>query len=67
MGACVVGFLLQMAVGAKLYYILGLVPALFWSKFFVWQLVTYIFLHGGFWHILFNLFALWIFGSEIER
>ena len=65
--ACVVGFLLQMTVGARLYYALGLVPALFWSKLFVWQLVTYIFLHGGLWHLLFNLFALWIFGSELER
>ncbi len=67
MGACVVGFLLQAAIGPKLYYYLGLVPALFWGKFFVWQLVTYIFLHGGFWHLLFNLFVLWIFGGEIER
>lgn len=67
MGACVVGFLLQMAVGARVYYALGLVPALFWHKFFVWQLATYIFLHGGLFHLLFNLFALWIFGCEIER
>ena len=67
-GACVVGFLLQWVVGARFYYyILGLVPFLFWHKFFVWQLVTYIFLHGGLWHLLFNLFALWIFGSELER
>lgn len=67
MGACVVGFLLQAAIGPKFYYYLGLVPALFWGKFFVWQLVTYIFLHGGIFHLLFNLFALWIFGGEIER
>ncbi|UCD71070.1 MAG: rhomboid family intramembrane serine protease [Syntrophobacterales bacterium] len=65
--ACVVGFLLQMTVGAKLNYFLGLVPVLFWGKLFLWQLVTYIFLHGSLWHLLFNLFALWIFGSEIER
>ncbi len=31
-----------------------------------WQLVTYMFLHAGFSHILFNLFALWIFGQSIE-
>jgi membrane associated rhomboid family serine protease len=65
--ACVVGFLLQTVVGDRLYGIFGLVPYLFWHKFFVWQLVTYIFLHGGFFHLLFNLFALWIFGGEIER
>jgi membrane associated rhomboid family serine protease len=32
-----------------------------------WQLVTYSFLHGGFSHILFNMFGLYMFGSEIER
>jgi len=34
--------------------------------FFVWQLVTYMFLHGGIWHILFNMLALWMFGRELE-
>ncbi|MEJ2053412.1 MAG: rhomboid family intramembrane serine protease [Calditrichaceae bacterium] len=33
----------------------------------VYQLVTYLFLHGGFWHIFFNMFILWMFGSELER
>ena len=37
------------------------------SDFHVWQFVTYMFLHGGFTHILFNMFALWMFGSVIER
>ena len=32
-----------------------------------WQLVTYGFLHGGFNHIFFNMFALWMFGLPIER
>ena len=31
-----------------------------------WQLVTYGFLHGGFTHLLFNMFALWMFGRRIE-
>ncbi len=35
--------------------------------FEVWQLITYQFLHGGFSHILFNMFALWMFGAEIEN
>jgi membrane associated rhomboid family serine protease len=32
-----------------------------------YQLVTYMFMHGGFMHILFNMFGLWMFGSIIER
>ena len=32
-----------------------------------WQLVTYSFLHGGFSHILFNMFGLYMFGSDVER
>ena len=35
-------------------------------NFQVWQLITYQFMHGGFSHILFNMFALWMFGSSIE-
>lgn len=33
----------------------------------VWQLVSYAFLHGGFTHLLMNMFALLMFGPEIER
>ncbi|MDA0878809.1 MAG: rhomboid family intramembrane serine protease [Bacteroidetes bacterium] len=32
-----------------------------------WQLVTHMFMHGGFEHILFNMFALWMFGTTVER
>lgn len=32
-----------------------------------WQLVSYAFLHGGLVHLFFNMFALYMFGSEIER
>ncbi len=35
--------------------------------FMVWQLVTYMFIHGGFFHILFNMLALWFFGVELEN
>jgi len=35
-------------------------------NFYPWQLVSYMFLHGNFSHILFNLFALWMFGQQIE-
>jgi membrane associated rhomboid family serine protease len=28
----------------------------------IWQVVTYLFLHAGLWHLLFNMLALWMFG-----
>jgi membrane associated rhomboid family serine protease len=31
-----------------------------------WQLITHMFMHGDFWHLLFNMFALWMFGSTLE-
>lgn len=38
------------------------------SGFFqAWQLISYSFLHGGFWHIGMNMFALWMFGTQIEN
>lgn len=45
----------------------GLVPELFTKNFFLWQAVTYMFLHGGFMHLFFNMFALWMFGTELEQ
>ncbi len=39
----------------------------FQSPYFHWfQPVTYMFMHGGFWHIAFNMFALWMFGRFLE-
>jgi membrane associated rhomboid family serine protease len=35
--------------------------------FYLWQLVTYAFLHGNTLHLFFNMFALYMFGGEIER
>jgi|688.fasta_scaffold70678_5 membrane associated rhomboid family serine protease len=37
------------------------------GSFFPWQLISYQFLHAGFSHIFFNLFALWMFGAELEQ
>ena len=36
------------------------------SDFQIYQLFTYMFIHGGFEHILFNMFALWMFGRVLE-
>lgn len=35
--------------------------------FHIYQLFTYMFAHGGFSHIFFNMFALWMFGCIVER
>ncbi|MCQ2158376.1 MAG: rhomboid family intramembrane serine protease [Bacteroidales bacterium] len=38
------------------------------SRYFhIWQIVTHMFMHGGFWHIFFNMYALYIFGSVVEQ
>lgn len=37
------------------------------SNFKIYQFATYMFMHGGWEHILFNMFALWMFGSVIEN
>ena len=35
--------------------------------FRIWQIITHMFMHGGVWHIFFNMYALYMFGSIIER
>jgi membrane associated rhomboid family serine protease len=62
-------FLLQSLTGSDRFVavVFGLVPQLVLTRGWVWQLVTYMFLHHGFWHIFFNMFALWMFGSPLER
>ncbi|MBD3401304.1 rhomboid family intramembrane serine protease [candidate division GN15 bacterium] len=66
---CAGVFLLQILLkSSNLAYIFGLTPARFFSDFpnLIYQVITYMFLHGGFWHIFFNMFGLWMFGTEIE-
>ncbi|MBA7485497.1 hypothetical protein ES707_21044 [subsurface metagenome] len=46
--------------------VLGLRPSMVFRKLMIWQFFTYMFLHGTFFHIGFNMFALWMFGSELE-
>ncbi len=45
----------------------ALVPSQVVQTFAIWQVVTYMFLHAGFSHILWNMLALWLFGAQIER
>lgn len=63
-------FLLQFFLGrgaSAVFAYLALVPAQVVRSFYLWQLVTYMFLHGGLWHILWNMLALWMFGVELEK
>ncbi len=74
---CVVVFAIQvlaaripildgLSLGAVLHYGFGLYFP-FLAKGAFWQPVTYIFLHGSFLHIFFNLFTLIFFGASVER
>lgn len=49
------------------HQVFGLVPARVFGNLFIWQPATYLFLHGGTFHLLMNMFILWMFGSELER
>ncbi|MBI4457059.1 MAG: rhomboid family intramembrane serine protease [Acidobacteria bacterium] len=62
-----VAFLMQLLTANQMLVIFGLTPALVAQQFFLWQLASYLFLHGGLMHIVFNMFGLWMFGSELER
>ena len=62
--ANVLVFLAQMSSGLPLVDWFALWPD---SNFSIWQLVTYSFLHGSITHIFFNMFGLYMFGSDVER
>jgi membrane associated rhomboid family serine protease len=57
----------QQFAGPWLVPYLGLVPERVVDHYWLWQPFTYLFLHGGLFHWLFNMFILWMFGAEIER
>ena len=42
----------------------GLSPSTVWPR--IWQPFTYLFIHKDFLHVFFNMFVLWMFGSELE-
>ncbi|WP_034920539.1 rhomboid family intramembrane serine protease [Gillisia sp. CAL575] len=62
----VIFFAGTMLVGDQVYQLFSL-----WffqnDNFGIWQVVTHMFMHGSFMHILFNMYALWAFGSPIEQ
>lgn len=52
--------------GIDLRQILGLY---YWTSknFETWQIISHMFMHGSFTHIAFNMFAVWMFGSQLEN
>ena len=45
--------------------VFGLSSGMVWPL--IWQPFTYMFMHGNLWHVLINMFVLWMFGSELEK
>ena len=65
--ANVLVFILQLLLSNVLpfTYYFALIPREF-MKGYIWQGITYMFLHGGFFHLLINMYILWMFGRELE-
>ena len=63
---CYLAYIVLSGRGVNLNGIFGLhyIQA---SEFYLYQLVSYMFMHASFMHLFFNMFALWMFGSVIER
>ena len=59
-------YFLQIITGSQLdmVKIFGLSARTVWPL--IWQPITYMFIHGGVWHVAINMFVLWMFGSELE-
>ena len=51
----------------RFLYIFSLIPSAVPYRHWYWQFFTYMFMHGGLWHLLFNMLALFMFGMPVER
>lgn len=47
--------------------VLALEPVFVVRSFWIWQVATYMFLHGGIGHLVVNMLTLWMFGTELEK
>jgi len=65
--ACVSVFVVQLIAGRPIIDYFSLIPLRLLRDFYFWQLLTYMFLHGGIFHLVFNMLALFMFGCEMER
>jgi membrane associated rhomboid family serine protease len=67
-GINILVFLAEQILGSRLIVTLfSMIPALVVGRYWLWSFVTYMFLHAGFGHIFFNMFALFVFGTQVER
>ena len=57
--------LIFLIFGVNLSTLLGVVPYLVLKKYYAWQFVTYMFMHGSIFHLLFNMLMLWMLGTEL--
>jgi membrane associated rhomboid family serine protease len=64
--ANVAAFVLQLLFRPHFDQVFALEPRAVVQNFYVWQVVSYMFLHGGVWHLLFNMVVLFFFGSALE-
>ena len=65
--ACTAVFVLQLLLPMLPVGLLFALWPIDSGRFWPWQLVSYGFLHGDMLHLFFNMFGLWMFGSELER
>ena len=49
------------------WHYLALTPVEVLRSFYIWELGTYMFMHGGIWHLVWNMLALWMFGADLEQ
>ncbi len=64
--ANIVVFILEHLFAPNFALLFSLTPRDVVERFFIWQVITYMFLHAGFIHLLFNMIMLWLFGSLLE-
>lgn len=74
LAATLIGYLVQvflpMIFGLDQRFMIetfGFLPTIEGTLYQPWRLVTYLFLHGGFWHLVFNMLWLWWMGRAVEE
>lgn len=64
--ANVVVYILQNVIPVQFTRLFALSPRMVVEQFYFWQPVSYMFLHNDLWHLVFNMFIVWMFGSALE-